>query len=86
MIKVGFGQGECAFPALSVSLTVFSFALHLLDRMARGLRIFYYHYIRRVDDTDDNPTGLVTVLSDDTIRVSVRTKQSLSLHLTEFEC
>lgn len=42
------------------------------------MRIFYYHYIRRVEDTDDNPTGLVTVLSDDTIRVSVRTKQSES--------
>jgi hypothetical protein len=54
------------------------FALHLLDRVARGARIAYYHLLRRVEDDDDDPKGTVTVLTEDTIRVSVRTKQSES--------
>jgi hypothetical protein len=51
------------------------FALHLLDRVARGCRIAYYAALKTVTPHDDAPEGTVTVLTRDTIRVSVRTRQ-----------
>lgn len=54
------------------------FALHGLDRIGRGMRIFYYHALKKTSQSEENPQGTVTALSMDTIRVSVRTRQSES--------
>lgn len=43
--------------------------------MGRLTRIIFYHFIRTVKRKEE-PMGLVTVLSNDTVRVSVRTRQS----------
>lgn len=59
-------------------LLALSFALHGLDRIARGARIFYYLVIRKTEEREDLPTGFVRILDKDTIRVTVRTRQSTS--------
>jgi len=48
--------------------------LHWLDRIARTFRIILYHGIRKAP-RDGRPTGTVQALSDDTMLVSVRTRQ-----------
>ncbi|KAL7411891.1 hypothetical protein BDY24DRAFT_342513, partial [Mrakia frigida] len=52
------------------------FALHGLDRIGRGMRILYYHAIKKTVKSEENPQGTVTALSTDTIRVSIRTRQN----------
>ena len=50
------------------------FVLHWLDRIARTFRIILYHGIRKAP-RDGRPTGTVQALTEDTMLVSVRTRQ-----------
>ena len=52
------------------------FALHGLDRIARGARILYYHALKKTTNSAENPQATVQAVGDDTIRVSVRTRQN----------
>ena len=72
---------SCNSPAQLQGWIWAGLALHLLDRFARLLRISYYTILKRVSGDDDRPEGEVTVLTSDTIRVSVRTRQSESSDL-----
>lgn len=75
-IWAGYSLSIPRFANTSDSHSLRRFALHGLDRVARGCRIAYYQVFKTVEDKDDHPTGYVTVLSEDTIRVSIRTRQS----------
>ena len=52
------------------------FAVHLADRIARGLRIFLFRIVWPIKEDDDRPSAWVDVLGKDTMRVSVRTRQT----------
>lgn len=67
--------GHVVFPSAHCKLT-YSFVLFCLDGSGRLARIVVYHFVRPVKKEAHRPMSSVTVLSADTVRVSVRTRAS----------
>lgn len=53
----------------------------VLDRIGRGCRIAYYHLLKTAEEVDQEPTAHVKVLDEDTMIVSVVTRQCERLRL-----
>ena len=64
----------------------------MLDRIGRTGRILFYHLVWQVPvtktegDVDEPDLAWVTVLAEDTMRVTVRTRQSESVWMSSQVC
>lgn len=74
-IWAGFALHRLSFLSNNSSLDRLHFLLIVLDRIGRGMRIAYYHLLKTAEERNDEPTAYVKPLDEDTMLVSVVTRQ-----------